>query len=249
MIREHRVLGKWSDSDLDNLIRRGSQIEQIGERIDFLSKHFLHTDYRESTLIGNTTTEEVLVINLEGVDCFTFIDYIEAMRRSDSVHTFKENLIHVRYNGGKVSFDSRNHFFTDWCIRNKRFVMDVTEDIGVYRTVSVKKTLNKKKDGTPFIAGLEPVERIIHYIPSRDVDIFILGKLKSGDYVGIYTQQEGLDVSHVGIIIKQDNSFYLRHASSLPDYRKVIDQNFPGYIKDKEGIVVVRPKQSAYGTQ
>lgn len=242
MAREHIILGKWSESEMDTIIRRGSQIDNTGKRIDFLSKHFLHTHYRESTLIGDSMTEEVMVINLEGVDCFTFIDYMEAMRLSDSFHVFKENLIHVRYRNGIVSFETRNHFFTDWCEFNRRFVSDVTEDIGMHRTASEKKILNKKKDGTPFLHGIEPKEREINYIPTRKIDSFILEKLKSGDYIGIYTPQDGLDVSHVGIIIRQGNSLYLRHASSLSDYRKVIDQNFLKYIHDKSGIIVVRPR-------
>jgi hypothetical protein len=62
-----------------------------------------------------------------------------------------------------------------------------------------------------------------------------------GDYTGIYSDLKGLDVSHVGIIIKDGVNVYLRHASSQKEYSKVIDQDFRKYMVDKPGIIVLRP--------
>jgi hypothetical protein len=47
----------------------------------------------------------------------------------------------------------------------------------------------------------------------------------------------------VGILIKDGDKIYLRHASSLKKHRKVIDQDFKKYIVGKPGIIVLRPKQ------
>jgi hypothetical protein len=240
--KERIILGKWSRDELGHIIREASHIEDVGKRIDFLSRQLLHVNYRESTLIGDIITPEVLVINLEGVDCFTFIDYVEAMRLSTSFLQFKENLKKVRYKSGEVAFENRNHFFTDWQRFNKRFVNDITEDIGVYRIKSVRKVLNKRKDGTYFLPGIDPYEQEINYIPAKAMDSVVINKLRTGNYVGIYADIPGLDVSHAGIIIKYGNTVYLRHASSLKECRKVVDQNFKQYIADKPGVVVLQPK-------
>jgi hypothetical protein len=64
--------------------------------------------------------------------------------------------------------------------------------------------------------------------------------LRTGDYAGLYTEKSGLDVSHVGIIIKERGATLLRHASSLQ--KKVIDQDLVKYLTDKPGLVVLRPK-------
>ena len=75
-----------------------------------------------------------------------------------------------------------------------------------------------------------------------EIDNVVLDALSTGDYAGIYSDLKGLDVSHVGIIIRKDNSLSFRHASSQQEYRKVVDQDFKEYIINKPGIVILRPK-------
>lgn len=242
--KEHILLGKWTREELDSIIGKSAKIKNVSKRIDFLSGQFLDLDYKENTLIGDVNTPEVLVINLERVDCFTFIDYIEAMRLSDSFSEFKNKLRRVRYRSGRVSFKNRNHFFTDWREYNSDFVCDVTEKTVPKKTVIVQKKLNEKEDGTHYVTGIQPVHREIKYIPSEETDDSILQKLRAGDYIGIYSNLGGLDVSHVGILIKREDKPYLRHASSQKKYKKVVDQDFRSYIAGKPGIIVFRPKIS-----
>ena len=258
------ILGKWTSEKLDVLLHESSEMKislspplpkgdsgglpfissnDTGIRIDYLSKQFIGTTYQESTLIGDINTPEVFVINLEAVDCFTFLDYIESMRRSVSFDEFRENLRKVRYRGGEISFKNRNHFFTDWCEFNSNFIDDITGQLGGKMVIAVRKLLNQKDDGTYFLLGIQPRERLITYIPVDMIDSSILGQLRTGDYIGIYSEKQGLDVSHVGIFIKEENKTYLRHASSLKKYRKVIDQDFSDYIADKPGILVFRSKK------
>lgn len=234
------LLGKWTSERLDTLLHKSSKMHDIGRRIDSLSRHFLGTPYQESTLIGDIKTPEVLVINLKGVDCFTFLDYIESMRSSSSFYEFKENLRKVRYRGGEISFENRNHFFTDWRECNTNFIDDVTEKIGAGKVIRVMKLLNQKEDGTYFLPGIQPRERFITYIPVNTIDDSLINELRTGDYIGIYSEKQGLDVSHVGIIIKEGDAIHLRHASSLK--RKVIDGDFKNYVCDKPGIILLRPK-------
>jgi len=245
---EYVILGRWTEERLNAIIREASEIHGAGERIAFISEKFLGLPYQEKTLIGDKNTPEVFVINFEGVDCFTFIDYIEAMRLSASFSEIRENLQRIRYKTGKVVFENRNHFFTDWVESNSEFVEDVTEGIGGKSSLRVEKMLNVKEDGTYFLNGIAPKKRIIKYIPSVVVDDSIMNKLRTGDYVGMYSEKSGLDVSHMGIIIKNEDSLlithhssvFLRHASSVKG--KVFDEDFRKYITNKAGIVILRPK-------
>jgi hypothetical protein len=230
LMMEHVLLGRWTEKRLDQILVKASAINDPGSRIDFLSKQFLNTSYKESTLIGDISTDEVLVINLEGLDCFTYIDYIEAMRRSRSYLEFRKNLVTVRYKGGETAYKNRNHFFTDWKAFNSNFIIDVTEHIGAGKTKSVSKRLNDKDDGTLFLPGISCRHKAV------------VAKFKTGDYVGIYSKIQGLDVSHVGIIIRQDDTVSMRHASSVKKHRKVIDEDFKYYIGNKPGFVVLRPR-------
>ena len=251
-------LGKWTIEELDRLLHDSSLIADVSERIGFLSEQFLGVAYQESTLVGDAHTPEILVLNLAEVDCFTLIDYVEAMRLSGSFAEFIENLKRVRYRIGKVAFETRNHFFTDWVELNAGTLGDVTAVIGGPKIISAYKRLNLKGDGTPIIPGIPPVEREIHYIPVNALDELILGRLKTGDYAGIYTppssppllkggkggffDDDGLDVTHVGIIIKTEDGIFLRHASSLSTHRMVLDEKFRGYIAKGTGLLVLRPK-------
>src|SRR4030042_4218894 len=149
--KEFILLGKWTSEKLDAILHESSKINDTGLRIDYLSKQFLGTPCQESTLVGDMNTPEVFVINLEAVDCFTFLDYIESMRRSVSFDEFRENLRKVRYRGGEVNFKNRNHFFTDWCEFSINFIADVTEQIAGKKVKKVMKLLNQKDDGAYFL--------------------------------------------------------------------------------------------------
>jgi len=235
-------LGTWTEQRLTGLLKEASMMEAPGERIAFLSKHFLNTPYKESTLTGDINSPEVVVINLEEVDCFTFIDYMEALRRSRSFTEFTENLRNVRYRSAELTFHNRNHFFTDWAVSNSDYIVDASSDTGAEKITNVRKILNDKGDGTFFIPGVSCREREFIYVPAIYINETVTGHLKSGDYIGIYSEKEGLDVSHVGIIIREQDAVKLRHASSQKNCRKVIDEDFLEYMKDKPGIIVLRPR-------
>jgi hypothetical protein len=244
------IFGKWTEEQLNQIFRQASEINNTSQRIDFLSKLFLSTPYKPSTLIGNKDMPELFVINLAEVDCLTFIEYIEAMRMSGSFEEFKETLKGVRYRAGEIAFEKRKHFFSDWTGSEPVYVKDITEILGGYRTEKVEKILNLKDiSGTLFLDGIEVQRREIKYIPAGFIDELVINRpvpkvlswgLETGDYIGIYSELPGLDVSHVGIAIKYKKIVYLRHASSQK--KKVIDEDLKGYLSGKPGIIVFRPK-------
>lgn len=213
--------------------------EKHGEVISRVSSAFLGTPYQADTLIGGPGTPEALVVNFNGVDCFTLVDYVEALTRSDDQKSFLHNLTEVRYTGGNVDYLSRRHFFSDWFATAPRNARDVTPDISPdYATAD--KQLNRKPDGGEYIPGLGIHSRKINYIPGKAISQQVLDQMKTGDYVGVYSPLEGLDVSHVGIVVRHDGQVWFRNASSLAANRKVVDSPFLEYMRAKPGIVVLR---------
>ena len=206
-----------------------------------ISREFLGIPYQGFTLVGDGNADEVFVIDLEGVDCFTFIDYMEAMRMSGSYDEFRTNLARVRYRSGVVDYGERNHFFSDWVASASPSVRDVTDEVGGTASRRETRVLNAKEDGTFFLPGIDAKAREIQCIPASFIDDSVEGRLETGDYVGIYTLTAGLDVSHVGIFVRKGEGTFLRHASSLEEIRKVVDQDFRSYVASKPGIVVFRP--------
>lgn len=238
------ILGKWTRDSLGDMLRKSSSYATPRERINYISSFFLDVPYKEATLIGDFLMPEEFVINLREVDCFTFIEYVEAMRLSGSFQEFEQNLKTVRYRSGRVSFTSRKHFFTDWSEYSRNLVCDATKLIGGQKTLQELKHLNIKEDGTAYVHGVEALEREIAYLPSHAIDNSVIDKLETGDYIGVCSAAPGLDVSHVGIFIRSEGKGYLmRHASSEKKQRKVTDQAFESYIAAKPGIIVLRPKK------
>ena len=179
-------------------------------------------------------------MDLSGVDCFTYIDYVESLRLSGSFGEFKEKLVKTRYKDGAVRWENRRHFFSDWVSGNDRNARDVTREVGGDATVTVTKELNRKTDGSPWLPGLSEVKRDVSYVPPEKLSPAVLQEIKTGDYLGIYSDKDGLDVSHTGIAVRKGGVVYLRHASTI--HGKVLDEELSAYMKNKPGLLVYRVK-------
>ncbi|WP_433194675.1 DUF1460 domain-containing protein [Nocardia sp. CA-107356] len=210
-----------------------------GESIDLLSSRFLGTPYRADMLVGSANQPEQLVIDMRQVDCFTYLDYVEALSRSTDRDQFVANLIETRYTEGRVEFRQRKHFFSDWSHTARVTATDITATLST-AAVTVGKHLNVRADGGNYLPGLPVVERDITYIPSSAVDDTVIAGLRTGDYIGAYTDQPGLDVTHVGIFVMTPTGPVFRNASSLAANNKVVDSPFADYVHSTPGIMVLR---------
>ncbi|WP_062987836.1 DUF1460 domain-containing protein [Nocardia anaemiae] len=210
-----------------------------GELIDRLSARLLGTPYGADMLIGSADQPEQLVIDLRRVDCFTYLDYVEALSRSTDQDQFVANLIATRYTDSRVEFRQRKHFFSDWSHTARSAATDITGTLSP-AAVAVTKHLNAKADGGTYLPGLPVVDRAITYIPSAAVDQGVIGGLRTGDYIGAYADQPGLDVTHVGIFVMTPSGPVFRNASSLAADNKVVDSPFADYLRTIPGIMVLR---------
>ncbi|OSN10268.1 hypothetical protein AU512_09270 [Lonsdalea iberica] len=213
--------------------------ERHGDVIGHLSSAFLDTPYQAETLIGGADTPEALVANFNGVDCFTLLDYVEALSRSHDQTSFLNRLVQTRYINNDVAYLSRRHFFSDWFATSSPNARDITAEIS-QESVLTEKQLNRKPNGEEYIPGLGITPRQINYIPGNVINQQVLDNLKTGDYVGVYTQLEGLDVTHVGVVIRHDGQVWFRNASSLSANQKVVDTPLMEYAHAKPGIIVLR---------
>ncbi len=215
--------------------------DHISERHRFFSAAFLGKPYRSNTLKGNTTNKEVLVINLDAMDCFTYLDYTHSLIKADNYYDFINILKNVRYKDGIVSYKNRNHFFYNW-LENVNGIVDVTSQISLDNANVVLKYLNLKANNELYLDGIKVKKAKIYYLKPEFINADNLENFKSGDYIGIYSNKKGLDVSHIGILIVSDGNYIFRHASSIDGIDKVVDMNFIEYIKGKPGIIVYRNK-------
>lgn len=238
--QEKIVLGNWTEQSIETLIEQAGAKDGAGAKIEFLSEKFLGTPYAGNTLGGARGETEQLTVDLSGVDCFTYIDYVESLRLSGSFGEFKEKLAQTRYKDGAVRWENRKHFFSDWVSGNDKNARDVTREVGGNITATVTKELNRKTDGSPWLPGLATVKRDVSYISSQKLSPQLLREIKTGDYLGVYSDKNGLDVSHTGIAVRKNGVVYLRHASTV--HEKVLDEELAAYMKNKPGLLVYRAK-------
>ncbi len=208
-----------------------------------ISSHFLGAPYIANSLIGGPAEAEQLVTRLDGFDCFTFLDTVEALRRSTVAGDFPMQMIQVRYREGVVTYANRRQFFSDWVADKDSPVKDVTAVVSRGRVMQVKKFLNRRSDGAPWVQGAAVVPRTITYIPADKLDAKLIEALEPGDYVGVFSAQPGLDVSHTGLIVEADGAIMLRHASSRGGVERITDENLVTYRRGRTGLVVYRVMQ------
>ena len=230
-------LGHWNQIKIEQLQDKAKDIADPGDKVALISEAFLKTPYLANTLIGSAETSEIFTLRLDGVDCFTFLDYVEALRRSVDFEGFKEALRYIRYRNGKVTFLDRNHFFSVWGNTFLAPLRDITAQVGGTNVRWVEKYLNQKGDGTLYLPGYPVKKQVIAFIFPEAIDAVLLSRLRSGDYIGIYSPLPGLDVSHTGIIIKKAGGTFLRHAAQ----QQVIDEALLPYLGGKKGLVIYRP--------
>lgn len=216
----------------------------MASRLDWVSAKLLGTPYLANTLIGGPEVPEALVIRLDGVDCYTFIDLARALALARDTADFIPVLKQTRYRDAQVQFDNRRHFLTDWVAFAPRNARDITATLSPHAR-HIRKRLNLRADGGHYIPGLPVRSRDVTFLPPQAVTPEVLDGIRTGDVIGIYTALDGLDVTHTGLAIrKRDETgredVYFRNASSLKANRKVVDTRLVDYVRNKPGIVVLR---------
>jgi hypothetical protein len=233
----------------------------IGNVLVSVGKSFIGTDYKAYTL--ESEGKEKLVVNLTELDCTTFLENILALsclikKDSATFENYLKELTFIRYRGGIInSYTSRLHYFSDWIFDNvkKKVIKDVTKILGGVSVnfhlnfMSVHPFLYKRlKENAEFVPVIQTQEdsintRTYFYIP-KDRISSIENKLNDGDLIAFTTSVKGLDISHVGIAVKQkDGRIHLLHAPQTDTKVQITKYPLPDYIlnlnKDT-GIIVLR---------
>ncbi len=234
----------------------------IGETMVAIGRTFLGTPYVTKTLeVGET---ESLVVNLQGLDCTTFIENVLALSMllktgSTDFESFTNTLKTIRYKNGILDgYSSRLHYFSEWIANNqfKGIVTNVTEEIG---GIPIKKPINfmsTHRNLYPFLKNndknLEKIRVSEHFLNSESACILPQDQIEanehliqSGDIIALTTSIEGLDITHTGIATREeDGRIHLLHASTSGGVT-ISEVPLTAYlkrIKNNTGIMVARVK-------
>ena len=252
------------DTEIIGMLLEQMKDESVTPTGDLMVKvgaYFLETPYVAHTL--EAEGDERLVINLRELDCTTFAENVLALTRTiksgrPDYDRFVQELVNVRYRNSKIKgYTSRLHYTTDWIYENqqKGLVQDVTREIA---DIPYRKTINfmsthpgsysQLKASTQLVEEMISIENNInsrqyHYIPEESLSRYEVS-LKDGDIVGLTTGIDGLDVSHMGIIVRRNDRAHLLHASLTAKKVVLSEETLEEYLKNSKsvtGIIVARP--------
>ena len=223
------------------------------------------TFFKGTPYVGHTleSDKEQLIVNLRELDCTTYAENCLAIAKTIqsgilTFDKFTEELIRVRYRNGIIAgYPSRLHYFSDWIYNNKKklIVKDVGEELEIAHYGSEVNFMSthpesyyRLKDNRKMVKEIAHLENIIskrsmYYIPEDKLS-GVEDQLYEGDIVGITTNVEGLDISHVGILVRENGRIHLMHASSAAKKVVISDITLEDYLLNSEsatGVMVARP--------
>lgn len=220
---------------INQLLQAGtaSGIKTPNELVAFYADRLLGTPYVAHTLEGD---EELLTINIDELDCTTFIETLYALTRTTmngrySWRDYAAHLENLRYRNGQMGdYSTRLHYISEWILNNstRGNLREVTADLPhathLVKTIDFmskhKDSYRSLKDDSAMVEKIKSYEMALHnhrmpYLKKTWLgDKAVKAALRDGDFVGLVTKTEGLDISHLGILHKDDKGeIFLLDAS------------------------------------
>lgn len=240
----------------------------MGEAMVRLGLSFVGTRYTPGTL--ELTGPETLVVNLQELDCVTFVENVLASARFirlagpeileselETKALYRRLLREGRYRGGRVDgYPSRLHYFTEWILDNeaKGMVRELTAELGGVEDLRALDFMSQHPEAYRQLANplnLRAIQELEFYlsgliryrIPEEEIPAWTTW-IENGDIIAATSTVEGLDVAHTGLAIWQNGSLHLLHAPLVGEAVEVSTLPLADRllrIQGQDGIRVVRP--------
>lgn len=244
---------------INELLMKGyqSNIKSANDLVVFYANQLLGTPYVAHTLEGDS---EKLTINIDELDCTTFVETLYALTRTTlngrySWRDYATNLENLRYRGGVMTdYSSRLHYISEWIIDNnsRGNLVEITGDLPHFQhQIKSINFMSQHKDSYRSLKNdSEMVDKIIqvenklrkHRMPELRKSWLgnkeVKAALHDGDFVGLVTKIEGLDISHLGIIVKDaDGEPHLLDASMSGGKVMLEDKPLKQYLSGSKSTV------------
>jgi hypothetical protein len=255
----HPLDSMISTTILEHSANRGLQEKSLHDIEIDVAKSFLKTEYVGFTL--EREGDEMLVLNLRGLDCTTFLENVVVLSRlikqgKTSLEDYARELIMIRYRNGKLNlYPSRLHYFADWMYDNEKkgIIKNITKDLGGKEydkeiNFMTQNTENYKQlSNDEFVSQImgwekEITAREMYYIPEAEIE-GVEDKIQNGDLIAITSAVDGLDIAHVTIAYHHKGRLHIIHASSRSDKVEISKDPLADYVmnnKSQHGIMVAR---------
>lgn len=241
----------------------------IGEIVARIGQNLLGTRYTPHTL--EVPGEERLVIELEELDCVTFVENVLALARlvqrapmgilaEERVYKafYSGILTNIRYRGGRLDgYASRLHYFSEWITDNEAMGMlrhisgelgGVTDHEPVTFMTTHADLYRQLGENPSFLEAVREVEEALSaqpriFVPEEDIAA-VVDQIENGDIIAATSTVPGLDVAHTGIALWVDGRLHLLHAPLVGDSVQISELPLAERIlgnTGQDGIMVARP--------
>lgn len=218
---------------------RQAALDNKADRIAFIARQFINTPYEAGTLEDD---EELLTINLSKLDCTTLVETVIALAQVAPIDSagytqFADSLRDIRYRGGVIDgYTSRLHYMSDWIADNieRGNFNEVTATFP--KCDKAVKTINYISTHARSYPALQDNDSLLNIIKDIESDYVnyefpYISKqrlasqpaqrwFRNGDIILFTTSTQGLDISHMSIVVINRGVPCILHASSVA--RKVV---------------------------
>ena len=231
-----------------------------------LAREFKGVPYVAKTLENDSI--ENLVVNTRQLDCTTYVENVLAIylcikNQKLSFTDYCSYLRQIRYVGGKVSYPTRQHYFTEWIDENTKdgFVEELQSPNPPFTATQYLRInfMSKHTSLYPMLKNnselVKPIAQMesrlsgntYRFIPKASIANTKLFRstIHDGDIIAITTSKAGLDTSHIGIAIWHKDGLHMLNASQI--HKKVVEEPMTLYQymqkhPSQTGIRIVRVK-------
>ncbi len=252
----------WAiDTRLATATGFGDLLGAIGERL-------VGTRYEPHTL--EVPGPERLVVNLEALDCVTFVENVLVMARlawsaprglvddpDRFAAAYRRELTAIRYRGGELDgYPSRLHYFSEWIADNEAqgLVEAVSRELGGVEDESPLDFMSTHPDAYRQLADPAVLAEIAstetrlrsmprHYLPEHGIEAAAAG-IREGDIIAATSTVPGLDIAHTGIAVRRGGVLRLLHAPLVGSHVQISEESLAERIlriEGQDGIMVARP--------
>ena len=236
----------------------GRSFESPSARTGYIARMFVGRPYVAHTLEG---AEEVLTVNLDELDCTTFVDVVLALsftagERRMGWQDFVYNLRRMRYRQGDVrGYGSRLHYNCDWAMDNihRGNIEDATRNMPkcnyIIRSIDY---MSRHRDSYPALADSAVFAEIVKrergyrnhrfpYVKQNDLTNGAVGAfLREGDVLAFVSDRKDLDVTHLGFVVTEGGELRVLHASSSDGVVEVSDCSLAEFVRRNRHWIGVR---------
>ncbi len=237
----------------------------IGELMGNIAKELEGTNYVGGTL-DLSPDREVCTVDLNALDCVTFFETTLAFARmlkkgGRTADALLTEVSFTRYrNGAPGDYSTRLHYTTDWFVDNKKkHVVKLLSNLPGSEPFQQKVDFMASHPSSypQLVAHPEMISIIkrqeeainrhsLKFLPMNKIAA-IESLLKTGDIVGVCTNQTGLDIVHTGLVLRDNEGVaHFMDASSKKSSMKVTIEPGPisqalKWSKNLTGIMLARP--------